>query len=434
MRFTDLAYDSAIRTLRIASPALARGDSKLARGLRGRRGAAARLIEWARVHRDPRRPLIWLHAPSVGEGLQARAVHEALGSLDPEVQTVFTHFSPSAEALAKAFGADVSDYLPWDDAREMAPVLEALRPDVLSFTKTEVWPVLTREAETRGTGLTLIGATLPRGSSRLSPVARPVLRPAFARLAAVHAVAAEDSTRFALLGVPAERVIVTGDPGIDSAAQRAAAADPEAPYLRAFLPSTPRIVAGSTWAADEAVLLPAFRLLREGPQRFQIVIAPHEPDVPHVRALLARLREEGWQAATLADVEGAGSREAWDAVVVDRVGVLAHLYTVATVAYVGGGFHDKGLHSVLEPAAAGVPVCFGPRHHNAHAAEKLVEAGGARVVAGAGALFQLMEEWLGDEKPRRSTGEAARAYIDGHRGAARRSAELLLRLIRAQGG
>jgi 3-deoxy-D-manno-octulosonic-acid transferase len=427
MDLSDLAYRSAVRAIRFASPALARGESKLARGVRGRRGAAARLVDWASECRDPARPLLWIHAPSVGEGLQARAVLEVVKALDPSVQTVFTHFSPSAESLARAMGADASDYLPWDVQSEVGPLLDVLRPSLLAFTKTEVWPVLAREAEARGVRLWLIGATLPEGSSRLSPVARSVLRPAFARLGGVHAVAAADVVRFSALGVPAARVTVTGDPGIDSAAERAADFDPDAPHLRVFGSPRSRVVAGSTWPADEAVLLPACRLLREGAQRLQLVIVPHEPTPDRVRALLERLREDGWDAASLSAAEAEGIADVHDAVVVDRVGVLAQLYTVASVAYVGGGFHDKGLHSVLEPAAAGTPVCFGPRHRNAHAAGELVTAGGARIAEGAGVLFQTLLDWLGDEKLRRAAGQAALAYVESHRGAARRSAALLLR-------
>src|SRR5690606_41020031 len=141
---------------------------------------------------------------------------------------------------------------------------------------------------------------------------------------------------------------------------------------------------------------------REGERELQVVIAPHEPTPEHVRGLLARLRADGWDAATLGEVEAAGRVDEGGAVVVDRVGVLAQLYTAASVAYVGGGFHDKGLHSVLEPAAAAVPVSFGPRHGNAQAAGDLLAAGAAGMAPGAGALFPLFAEWLTDAKLRKA--------------------------------
>jgi 3-deoxy-D-manno-octulosonic-acid transferase len=98
------------------------------------------------------------------------------------------------------------------------------------------------------------------------------------------------------------------------------------------------------------------------------------------------------------------------------------MYTACDVAYVGGGFHDAGLHSVLEPAAASVPVAFGPRHGNARAAGRLLAQEGAKEVGDSAALAEVLSFWLGDESARRYSGERAYAYIEQHMGAARRSA------------
>lgn len=429
MPLSYLVYRSLVGALRLASPAFSRGNSKLARGVRGRRRAAERLRAWAAAHRDPGRPLVWMHAPSVGEGLQAAAVLAALKARDDSVQSVFTHFSPSAETLASRVGADVSDYLPWDVVDETGSVLTALNPTVLAFTKTEVWPTLAAEADQRGCRLALIAATLPESSSRLSPLARPLLRGAFARLHAVHAISDEDGKRFERLGVHPTRVSVTGDPAVDSAAQRIASADPNARYLRIFRGARPRVVAGSTWPADHRVLLPACVRIRKEIPTLQLVVAPHEPTEAHVSSILLALRGAGWRVAKLAEVESVGTTDAVDAVVVDRVGVLAHLYTVASAAYVGGGFHDQGLHSVLEPAAAGIPTCFGPRHANSLAAEDLIRRGAARAVEGEGALAQMLAHWLKDGDSQGAAGRAAAEYVRGHRGAADRSAQQLWALL-----
>ncbi|HEX9710199.1 MAG TPA: glycosyltransferase N-terminal domain-containing protein, partial [Candidatus Thermoplasmatota archaeon] len=187
MPISERFYIAGVRGLRALSPLLARGESKLAVGVRGREGAARRLVAWGRKREAG--PLVWFHAPSVGEGLVAKAVMEALGREAAGIRTVFTHFSPSAEALAARIGAAAHDYLPWDVPSEVGPVLDALTPSMVAFTKTEVWPVLSREALRRGIPTVLVGAALPEGSSRLSALARPFLEPAFGRLAAVHAIA-----------------------------------------------------------------------------------------------------------------------------------------------------------------------------------------------------------------------------------------------------
>ncbi len=222
----------------------------------------------------------------------------------------------------------------------------------------------------------------------------------------------------------------TGDPGIDSAAARADQADREAPYLRPFHASPARtVVAGSTWPSDEAVVLPALAAARAVTEGLRVVIAPHEPSGARVSSLVALLAEAGWRPTTLGEVEHAGSLAGHDAVVVDSVGKLAHLYTVGHVAYVGGGFHAAGLHSVLEPAAAGLPVLFGPRHANARAAADLARAGGAKIASDAEAMGRLLTGWLADEAGRRAAGSRAFDYIDEHRGAAARTAELLETLV-----
>jgi len=256
------------------------------------------------------------------------------------------------------------------------------------------------------------------------------MRSAWKSLSLACAISPDDAGALERLGVARRAVVVTGDPGIDSAAARSAAADPVASYLAPFREEPAlTLVAGSTWPADEAVLLPALRALKAAGRLARVVVAPHEPDAGHVEGLIERLRDGGWDPTTLSSVMRVGSLGEHDAVVVDSVGLLAHLYTVGDVAYVGGGFHDQGLHSVLEPAAAGVPVVFGPRHSNARAASDLVAAGGAKIASGTGALERIVEEWLDDAPRRTAAGGRAREYIGDHRGAARKTAESLTSLI-----
>jgi 3-deoxy-D-manno-octulosonic-acid transferase len=424
-------YAAGMAAVRRLSPTVSGRDSKLGRGVDGRRIALESIERWSEAHRDPARPLVWVHAPSVGEGLQARAVIESSQARAPDrCQWAFTHFSPSAETLAARIPVDWSGYLPWDVEADVTRALAALRPSVVVFTKTEVWPVLSRTAAAWGIPTALIAGTLPASSSRVTFPARPVLRPSMERLQLVAAVADGDAERFVAAGVRPDVVRVLGDPGVDSAAQRAAAADPAAPFLQPFhaLPR-PTLVAGSTWPADEAVLVPALTAVRSRRPEFRLIVAPHEPDRGHVDPLLAALRREGWDTMTLGEVEAGATIEGIDAVVVDRVGALAHLYTVGAIAYVGGGFHDAGLHSVLEPAAAGIPCVFGPRHRNARAAGELLGAGAAAEVGDARSLEGVVSRWLEDDGRRGSAGGAAAAWIDAHRGASDRTADALLALV-----
>jgi 3-deoxy-D-manno-octulosonic-acid transferase len=424
MPIAESLYTLALHAARPLLPLAGRGGGKLARSIRGRAGVLRRMQAWAREHRDPARPLAWFHAPSVGEGLQARAVIERFRALRPDAQVAYTYFSASAERFALSVHADFADYLPLDLRRDVAITLDALRPAVLAFSKTDVWPVLTREASARGVRLAMLSGTLPETSSRLRGPARALLAPAYARLDVVAAIAPADAERFGLLGVPAERRTVMGDARFDQVWARAQAADRDSALLRPFGGfDGMTLVAGSTWPADEEKLVPAIAAIRQSGRRVRLVLVPHEPTPAHLARSRDLLQQHGFPAFRLLSEIDAGA-DAGETVLVDYMGVLGDLYALADVAYVGGGWGTAGLHSVLEPAAFGAPVLFGPRHSNAREAAELITAGGAvslRGDAAAAALLPLIE----DEHARTRAGQAARAYVQQNLGAAERGAEII---------
>lgn len=422
----NLLYRMALAVLRLVSPLLSVGGTKLARGLAGRRFADETLVEWGRRSRDPARPVVWVHAPSVGEGLQAKAVMDALLARRPEAQIVYTFFSPSAESLADRFGADVAGYLPWDLRRPCAKVLTAIEPDLLVFTKTEVWPVLVGEARRQAIPVAIAAGSVPDGAGRTSGPARALLRPAWEALALACACTEEDGDRLVDLGVARERVRVTGDPGVDSAVHRIGRPHPDVSHVVRLRPrSRPTVVAGSTWRADEDVLVPALDRVRAAVGEVRLVIAPHEPSDAHVNSVMLRLEDAGWTPVRLGRAGSEGAPDAVDAVIVDRVGVLIHLYALADVSYVGGGFHAAGLHSVIEPAAAGTPVVFGPRHRSTWTAGALLDAGGAKVATDPESLAGVIITWLRSPEARAQAARAALGCVERHRGAADRTAILL---------
>ena len=438
-----LGYGAAGQLARAAAALAPPGDGKLSRALRARRGIRERFRRWGAAGRDPSRPLLWLHAPSVGEGLQARPVLELVRREMPAAQVAYTHFSPSAEAFARALGADFTDYLPFDTAGDADAALDALRPTALVFSKLDVWPELTARAARRGVRLGLVSATLAAGSSRRGALAAAMLRDAYALLDAVGAIDADDAGRLAQLGVRRQAIVVTGDTRYDQVWARAESVDVGASPLLAPLAAAGAgrftLVAGSTWPADERVLLPAWERLRATAQppaarRVRLVIAPHEPTESHLRPIEAWASGAGLtlrRLAALSAGDAAADETAQaDVLLVDRVGVLGELYALADAAFVGGGFHDAGLHSVLEPAAFGAPVLFGPRHANSRDAGLLVAAGGAAAAPNADALHAALAAWASDPDRLAAAGGSARALVQHGLGAARRSFELVRGLMR----
>ena len=342
-----------------------------------------------------------------------------------DAQLAYTFFSPSAASFARGLDVDFADYLPFDTDGEAAAALDALAPRAIVFSKLDVWPSLARAAASRGVTLGMISATLAEGSSRRGGMAARLLADAYRRLDAVGAIDARDAERLVTLGVRHERVSVTGDTRYDQVWARVQAVDRTSGFVAKLASGRPTLVAGSTWPADERPLLAAWGRLRGAVPDARLIIAPHEPTESHLAPV------ERWAAAAHLRVGRLGTDVATsaDVVVVDRVGVLGDLYALARVAYVGGGFHAAGLHSVLEPAAFGAPVLFGPRFTNSRDAGLLIAAGGGASAEDEAGLESRLREWLTDDSAHAHAGHAARDLVEKGLGAAERSWQLVEGLL-----
>ncbi|MGD2153133.1 MAG: glycosyltransferase N-terminal domain-containing protein [Gemmatimonadales bacterium] len=430
MKLSEVLYDWGTEAGRALLPRTPFLPEKMKRSVEGRRDLLGRIERWASEQRRDG-PLVWIHAPSVGEGLQARPVIQALRELRPELQIFYSFFSPSAEKLATQLPVDNADYLPFDVIADVTQALEAVKPDVFVFGKVDVWPNITRVARWRDVKLALVSATLPPNSTRLRWPTRNVLSPAYERLDVVGAISQEDASRLTQLGVPATRIQVTGDARFDQVWERAQGIDRAEPPVSLLAGHDGlTFVAGSTWPEDERHLVRALAHLRGRHPGLRAVIVPHEPTEDHLTRLEAHLKMGELGHALLSQIES-GAPSSGEVVVVDKVGVLSELYALADIAYVGGGFGRRGLHSVLEPAALGAPVLFGPRHSNAREAGELIERGGALSVGDWAALEAKLGRWLDDAAARGRAGTAALDYVKANLGAGQRNAELVLGLLQS---
>tara|TARA_B100001123_G_scaffold369510_1_gene431214 strand:+ start:4882 stop:5643 length:762 start_codon:yes stop_codon:yes gene_type:complete len=251
----------------------------------------------------------------------------------------------------------------------------------------------------------------------------------------VGAADERDASRLISLGVRADALRVTGDAAFDLAASRADRASEPGGWkykFEAALPKRPqggiRLIAGSTWEEDERALLDMLDVGRSRSSAnswCQLVIAPHKPSEDHVDRLLADCRMRGQPCDRFSRLSDPKTLPSNGVIVFDEVGRLAELYTAGDVAYVGGGLEGKGLHNVLEPASAGIPVLFGDEHDRGDA-DALVEAGGGitfpRHAFGEGLVR------IKDVRHRKFVGSRARQFIEDGSGAGHRTAALLAQL------
>jgi 3-deoxy-D-manno-octulosonic-acid transferase len=417
-----IPYAAAGALTRLAVRAAPESGSKFFKAMSARRGLVERYARWASTERDASRPLLWVHAPSVGEGLQALPVIQRFRDAHPDPQLVYTYFSPSAERFAGSVGADFFDYLPFDTDEDAKAVIDIVGPTAIVFSKLDVWPKLVSQAVDRGVRLGLLSATVPESSRRRSALALLALRDAYASLDVVGAISPSDAERLLAMGVHGDRMSVTGDTRYDQVWSRAnspsAARDS---IVSRYSDDRATLVAGSTWPSDEERLFPAWINLRRQVDGARLIIAPHELSPKHLDAIEKWARNSSLTLSRTSE----SSPRATDVLLVDQYGILGDIYALADAAYVGGGFHDAGLHSMLEPAAFGAPVLIGPRHTDNRDARLLVAGGGAVRCPGPGDICARLLAWFRNPGVHERASRGARRVVEAGLGAADRSLELV---------
>lgn len=388
-----------------------------------RRAALGRWRAWA-ASQEPARS-IWIHAASVGEALTALPVCRRLKASHPDTPIALTYTSPSVERWPGAWAVDRADYLPPDLPVPIQLMLDALRPSLLVFSRADLWPELARAALWRGIPVAIVGATVRPRSGRLRWPARPMFRSLYTGIAYAGAASISDAARLARLGVRQAVLEVTGDPRHDQVLERI----PDGQVLRQLVDWAARgevLVAGSTDPQDEPLVLEAFAEVQPRRPAARLLLCPHKPGPQHSDRVAAQARRLGLEAMVW---RGGSLQSDEPCLIVERAGLLADLYTLGALAYVGGGFGSHGVHAVIEPASYAVPVIVGPRGHAADAIA-LLRSGGAVALPrrqAAPALVRLWEAWLDDVAARVRAGLAARCVLGA--GAAHRTATRLLELI-----
>lgn len=398
----------------------------LARSLAGRRDAAARWEAWAAAHRGDG-PLLWAHAASVGEQQVLEPVLSRIRRARPDVRIVQTHTSPSVVPAPLPAAVCHRDYLPWDEPASIAGTVDALAPALLLFGRGDLWPELVASAAAHGVPVAVAGATVRADSARLRTPVRLALRNAYRPVSWLGAATAADAERWSRLGVPAARIVVTGDPRHDRILERIADLGPGA-AVRAWAGDAPVLVAGSVEPGDDGVLAAAIGTLLRAAPDIRVVVAPH--DISTKRLATHRSALEARGIATVTWEGPPGAIPEGHVAIIAAWGLLTDLYVGADMAYVGGGFRRGGLHAVAEPAAVGLPVIVGPRWQGASDADAMVSHGGAVPLPpgdAAAALARIVSELAAAPAERARRGLAARATLSG--GASRVTADAVLALL-----
>ena len=376
---------------------------------------------------------IWLHGVSVGEIqlLSSLAREIGAGATGRAVEFVVSSSTTTGlDLAAKRFGAAVVFPCPFDFTWAVRRVLGAVDADLLVLGELELWPHLLAGAWQRRLPVVVANGRLSQRSFRGYRRVAPLVRRMLSQVTLVSARSAADAERFQALG--AANVVAAGSMKFDGVRGDRKHEDVRRlAKLAGFRDDDIVFLAGSTQAPEEALAIDAYRAAAADHPRLRLVIVPRH--VERQGEIVALLDGSGlaWQARSTLDTEGAAPDTR--VLLVDTTGELGAWWGTATIAFVGGSLDGRrGGQNMLEPAAYGAAVCFGPYTRNfVDEVAVLLAADAARVIADGPGLAMFVRACLDDPRTVLALGTRAAGTVAAHRGATAATAERILATLSA---
>jgi 3-deoxy-D-manno-octulosonic-acid transferase len=411
---------------------------KYAAGLKERAGALPRFDAEGR-------PVVWLHCVSVGETQAARPLARAALEEYPGHALVVSTTTLTGQRVAREAFAETAAlvfYFPFDWAWSVRRALRAIKPSAVLVMETELWPRFFRECRRGAVPVALVNGRISEKSFRRYRLIRFFIRRVLADLSLAAMQTETDAARIRALGLASERVRVTGNVKFDMEDAGEQTLTDELRRRFRLDDSHPLIVAASTHAPEERVIIEAFKTLTDDERtlndggrrpRPRLLIAPRHPERFNEVAALVESSGFSWARRSEAARESDGE---CDVILLDSIGELRAVYLLAELVFVGGSIAPVGGHNVLEPALAARSVVTGAHTSNFKAVvatflehDALVQLPPLEGAEATQALARALGELLEDDARRRLTGERARSVLEQNRGATARTVKLLAPLL-----
>src|SRR5579863_2715907 len=375
---------------------------------------------------QPERPTIWIHAVSVGEVLAVSGLVGELKKRFANYRIVISTTTDSGQKLARTrFGAENVFYFPLDFAFSIRPYLRQLHPELIVIAETELWPNFLRLGKASGARIAVVNARISDRSWPRYRRFRHLLARVLRQVDLFLTQTEEDARRLVEIGAPRERIQVTGNLKFD-------APPPVAPSVIASLRAAfqqadagPVLVCGSTVEGEEPILLQAFVNILASHPRAVLILAPRHPErFNEVAELLSQLGMRFWR------------RSLWNGdpifagvLLIDSIGELAALYSLADVAFVGGSLVPRGGHNIIEPALHGVSIVVGNHTENFRDIVSLFQSRDAVRVVGPAELPLAFMELISNLAERIALGRRGAETLRTQMGATQRTMQALEHLL-----
>jgi 3-deoxy-D-manno-octulosonic-acid transferase len=390
-------YQIFSRLLPLGLRFLALFNRKAALGWAGRKNALAQV----KAKFEPNTKVLWMHAASLGEYEQGLPVFLALKAKYPDYQTLISFFSPSGyeNIIKKPLVADVVCYLPFDRPKDIKAFLSCFDAKIFFTVKYDYWFNLMQQLKAQACKVYVVSALFYPQQYFFKTYGKPIAK-ALGRLVDVFFHQTQNSMDLALsLGL--NNGVLTGDTRYQRVKMLYEDRKPM-PEIEAFLNGEKALIFGSSWQAEEQLVLALV-----GNVKPKIIIAPH--DLGRVEALLKQFGPKAVAYSQLSSTQNLGAQ----VLVIDNIGLLSKLYQYGLLAVVGGGFHSKGLHNILEAATYGQPVLFGNLYRKNPEADDLMAKNAAKSFADVASAEAFILDLLNQPEKITAMGQAAFSAIHG---------------------
>ncbi len=354
----------------------------------------------------PQEKRAWFHCSSLGEFEQGRPLIEAFKQKYPEIKIILTFFSPSGYEIRKNYaGADLVLYMPLDTKRNAQKFIEKVNPSMAVFVKYDYWFNFLKVLHTQHIPTYVVSAIFRNNSMFFKwygKWAQKYLR----NFAGIFVQDTNSKELLRSIDIQTN-VTISGDTRFDRV-YTIASQPQNVELVKKFSGNQTVLIAGSTWQADEELLV---ALLQQIPD-LKCVIAPHEIGEQHIAGLLQKLNGKAVLFTDASDE----TINTYQVLIINKIGLLAHIYPYGQLAYIGGGF-GAGIHNTLEAAVFGLPLFFGTNYQKFKEAKDLIALGGAHVIRNAEDLERGVNMLLQDKEMRKTQSDICTQYVKNNVGA-----------------
>lgn len=371
---------------------------------------------------------IWIHAVSVGEAMAARNLVKEIRIAYPDKRFFITTVTPTGNKIARGIAgkADFISYLPLDFSFTVRSVVDKIKPALFIVMETEIWPNLISYLYRRNIPVILVNARISDRSFRGYSSIKFLLKPLLNKINLFCVQSQTDAQRLMRLGVREDRIEITGNMKFDSGDYTDAKKDYTDYRLKlALTPEEKLLVAGSTHAGEEEIILDVYKnLLNEFPY-LRLLIAPRHPE--RAKEIEKIAFKHGFPSILISTLRPEPKASKLKPVfILDTIGQLAYFYNLAEIVFVGGSLIKKGGHNILEPASLGKAIIFGPYMFNFRDIADLFLQGKAAVLARNKEEFGInMRDLLNNPERIAELGERSRAVLLQNQGSTRKNMEYI---------